>query len=93
MESQKPEQEPAQGEKPPPQGQQAEESQTTWRAQPKARSRPQCLNPDLSGVREDELDILILMARKEKKRRREEAATFESSQEEEDEGEEGDENM
>ena len=89
VESQKAEPEAAQGETPPSQAQQAEESQSTaWRAKPKARSRPQGLNPDLSGVREDELDILILMARKEKKRRLEEAATFESSQEEEDEGDE-----
>ena len=92
-ESQKQEQQPAKGKNPPPQAKLGEDSQTTWRAKPKARSRPQGLNPDLSGVREDELDILILLARKEKKRRLEEAATFESSQEEEDEGEEGDTNM
>ena len=89
VESQKAEPEAAQGETPPTQAQQSEESQgSTWRAKPKARSRPQGLNPDLSGVREDELDILILMARKEKKRELEKAATFEISQEEEDEGDE-----
>ena len=89
MESQPEEPSTDRGETPPSQAQQSDSPHdSTWRAKPKTRCRPQGLNPDLSEVGETDLDILILMAKKEKKQKMLEAAEFESSQDDE-----ADENM